>query len=311
MTKQYFIGIDVSKHFLDVFIHPDNEYRKYQNTPSGRKKLLIDMTKRIPLGLIVFEASGGYERALRQIMAQNGLPYACVQPARVHSFIKAHGNKAKTDRLDAKALALFAASDIVKPAMALDETLLALRDMMRILNMIRAQKSNLTCQLEKVGINKALQSILNSCEQQEEKLLKEIKSFIDAHEKLKTIVTILMSMPGIGFYTACILIAEMPELGHCSKTEIAALSGTAPYVRQSGKWQGKASIRGGRHYARKALYMAALTASRFNPRLKEVYQGLRKRGKPFKVALTALMRKMIVALNAMVKNNSPWNEFYA
>lgn len=311
MTKQYFIGIDISKQNLDVFIHPDDIHCQYSNTPSGRKKLLTDIEKFVPLGLIVFEASGGYERALRQTLAQNGLPCACVQPTRVHNFIKAHGYKAKTDRLDAKALALFAASGIANPSIAQDETLLELRDFMRALGMIRAHQTQLKCQIEKIGKNKHLQALLKSCERQENNLLKAIKEFVQQHEGLKQIIDLLSSMPGIAFYSACVIISEIPELGACSKNQIAALSGTAPYVRQSGKWAGKASIKGGRHYARKTLYMAALTASRFNDRFKNIYQKLRARGKPFKVAIVAIMRKMIIALNSMVKYNSAWNEIYS
>lgn len=314
MTEQYFIGIDVSKDNLDVFIHPEGAYRRYANTRAGRKTLLSDIGGR-PVALVVFEATGGYERALRQTLANESLPHACVQPMRVRHFMEAQGRKAKTDRLDARALALFAAAGMTAPSAALDEDRLALRDLTRTLTFVRKQISTLKCQMEKMGEKgggtKALAKLLRAGEEQEQALLKAIEKHIGSAKDLKALIDLLASMPGVGFYTACVLIAELPELGACSKAEISALTGTAPFARESGKRKGQAAIKGGRHHARKALYMAAVTAMRFNPAFKDAYQDMRKRGKCFKVAITALMRKMVVALNAMVKKNQPWEQFYA
>lgn len=314
MTDSYFIGIDVSKDNLDVFIHPEGAYRRYANTKAGRKSLLSDIGGR-SVKLVVFEATGGYERALRQTLANEGLPHACVQPARVRRFIEARGHKAKTDRLDARALALFGAAGMTEPAAPQDEDRLALRDLTRTLTFVRKQSSALKCQMEKTGESgngaKALAGLLRSSEKQEKVLLEAIEKHIEGAKELKTLVDLLASMPGVGFYTACILMAELPELGTCSKAQIAALTGTAPFTRESGKRKGQATIQGGRHYARKALYMAAVTAMRFNPAFRDVYQDLRKRGKCFKIAITAVMRRMAVTLNSMVKKNQPWEQFYA
>ena len=312
MTESYFIGIDVSKANLDAFFHPNGLYKRYPNTAPGRRSLIADLS-RMRVSLVVFEASGGYERALRQTLTNTDMPHACVQPMRVHNFLQAQGYKAKTDRLDAKALALFAAAGMAKPAPAQDEDLLALRDMTRAVTLIRKQTATLKCQMEKLdcGYGKnALEALVQSCAEQEKALLKALRTFVKDHAKLQKRVELLSSMPGVGFYTACVVLSELPEIGTCSKAEIAALTGTAPFIRQSGQWQGKASIKGGRHYARKALYMAALTASRFNPEFKRIYEKLRTKGKSFKVAITAIMRRIAVALNAMVKNNRSWNDFY-
>ncbi len=303
----------VSKANLDTFFHPEGLHRSYPNTVPGRRRLVDDLS-RMRISMVVFEASGGYERPLRQTLGGAGLPHSCVQPMRVHSFLKAQGCKAKTDRLDAKALALFAAAGMAKPTSAQDEDLLALRDMTRALALIRRQAATLKCQMEKLGSGYGqppLQALLEGCGKQEKALLKIMKEFVLTHAALKESVDILASMPGIGFYTACIIASELPELGTCSKAEIAALTGTAPYTRQSRQWQGKASIKGGRRYARKALYMAALTACRFNPVFRAIYEKLRARGKSFKVAITAVMRKIAIAINSMIKNNRIWSEIYA
>lgn len=311
MTDSYFIGIDVSKANLDVFVHPDNLYRRYSNTEPGRRRLISDLSRIPDIRLVVFEASGGYERALRQTLANAGVSHACVQPMRVHSFLKAKGYHAKTDKLDAKALALFAASGMARPSPKQDENLLELRNITRSLTFLRRQAATLKCQMEKLGKGygyQALESLSKNYAEQENIILKAMQQFVMEHKELQILIDLLVSMPGIGFYTACVIASELPELGDCSKAEIAALTGTAPYTRQSGTWQGKASIKGGRHYARRALYMAALTASRFNSHFKKIYEKLRTKGKPFKVAITAIMRKIAIALNSMAKNKRPWNE---
>lgn len=314
MTNQTFIGIDVSKQFLDVYIHPVGQHMRYPNTTAGRRALMHRIGAPHNIMLVCFEASGGYERALRQTLAQNGYCHACVQPARVHHYMKAQGEKAKTDALDAKALALFAASGMANPSHVPDQTLQDLRDMTRTLAFIRGKKKTLKNQIEKTPHNamlKRLHILLGAMDEQETALLQDIKIHVQTHEPLDTLIQCLQTTPGIGFYSACVIAAELPELGICSKNQIAALAGVAPFTRQSGKWVGKSSIKGGRHHARKALYMAALTASRHNKVFKKTYDNLRHKGKPFKVALTAIMRKMIVALNAMVKHNNAWNEIYS
>ncbi len=279
-----------------------------------RHALLAEMSGR-PVALVVFEATGGYERALRQTLANEDVPHACVQPTRVRRFIEAHGHAAKTDRLDAQALARFGAAGLAMPSARQSADLLALRDLMRTLAFIRKQMATLKCQMEKIGGQgggpQCLAALLETGKTQEQVLLETIAAHVASSDRLKTLVDLLVSMPGIGLYTATTVVAELPELGTCSKAEIAALVGIAPFTRDSGKRKGQAAIRGGRHYARKALYMAAITAMRFNPVFKTLYQELRNRGKCFKVAIVAVMRKMAIALNAMAKNNQPWNLYRA
>lgn len=315
MTESYHIGIDVSKDWLDVFINPLKQHSRYPNTKSGRSKLInhINHLSKHPskIEMIVFEASGGYERALRQCLAESQLPHACVQPERVHAYLRAFGERAKTDKLDAKALAAFAASEMVRASPAQDKDRLALQDLVRSLMSIREMTANVECRLEKFSDEdgegaKTMKEIMAAMTAQDASILNKIKALVYDTPALKKCVDLLETMPGVGFYTACVLAAELPELGTCSKGEIAALSGTAPYTRQSGTRAGKSSIRGGRKYARRALYMACVTAMRHNPILKIVYDRLRKAGKPFKIAIVALMRHMVVTLNSMIKNNTPW-----
>ena len=249
------IGIDVAKAHLDIHIHPTDRILHCANTKAGHKDMLAFFQEhQVPqAALAVLEASGGYERPVWICLQQAGYKVHLVQPMRARNFIRAGGTQAKTDKIDAQALALFGAS---------------LREA--------------------------------------EKLEEALEDLIADHPGLATLVDLFCSMPGIGRYTAIILVAELPEIGQCSKAQIAALSGLAPYTRQSGAWSGKSHIAGGRKHVRKALYMAALSTVSYNPTLKSFYDRLRINGKSFKVAITATMRKMIVALNSMAKYNSPW-----
>ncbi|MCH8156487.1 MAG: IS110 family transposase [Nitrospinae bacterium] len=305
------IGIDVGKANLDIHIHPANKSFRCANTKAGRKDMLACLQKhQMPQeALAVLEASGGYERPVWICLQRAGYKVHLVQPLRARNFINAKGTRAKTDKIDAQALACFAASGLTKGATLPSETQLALRDISRSVQNLRKHAGKVKEQMEKAThptVGKALRALHRSCQRQAEKLEDVLKNMIQEQKDSSSLFYLFCSMPGIGHYTAMILVAELPEIGQCSKAQIAALSGLAPYTRESGKWKGKSHIAGGRKQVRKALYMAALSAIRYNPPMKTFYDRLRANGKSFKMAITATMRKMIVALNSMAKNNSPW-----
>lgn len=312
MTNQSLtIGIDVGKAHLDIHIHPADKSFRCANTQAGRKVMLACLQKhQAPPGtLAVLEASGGYERPVWIGLQRAGYKVHLVQPMRARNFIRARGTQAKTDKIDAQALAYFGASGLTPGATLPSETQLALRDISRSLQNLRKHAGQIKEQMEKAThpkAGKALKALHRACQRQAEKMEEVLKDLIQENPDLSTLVHLFCSMPGIGHYTAMILAAELPEIGQCSKAQIAALSGLAPYTRQSGAWSGKSHIAGGRKQVRKALYMAALSAVRYNPTLKSFYDKLRANGKGFKIAITAIMRKMVVALNSMAKNNSHW-----
>lgn len=310
---QTFVGIDVSKRTLDVFVHPAGTRHTLLNTASGFAKLkaLLRPYNHI---LCVLEASGGYERAVLQSLQADHIPVARVQPARVHHFIRAHGTLAKTDRLDAQALALFAHAGLAASTGAMDQDVLMLRDLMRLVTDLRSQAAQVKTSLEKclnAPKNHPFRAVLAVYTKQEKKLLAQAMDLVARTPALKAIFDCLVSVPGIGSYTALVIMTELPELGQCSKGGIAALVGVAPMTRQSGQWIGRSCITGGRARVRKALYMASITAVRFNAVLKQTYQKLRASGKPPKVALVAIMRKLLITLNAMLKHNTPWQQHLA
>ena len=317
MTNQSLtIGIDVGKMFLDIHIHPVNQSFRCDNTKGGHKTLLAYLQEhQVPENSVaVLEASGGYERPVWICLQSAGYTVHLVQPMRARNFIRARGILAKTDKIDAQALAWFGASGLTKGTTLPDKTQLGLRDLSRSLQNLRKHAGQIKEQIEKAThpiTVKALKALHRSCQRQAEKLENVLQNMIEECPKLFNLTQLFCSMPGIGNYTAMILVAELPEIGKCSKTEIAALSGLAPYTKQSGAWKGKSHIAGGRKQVRNALYMAALSAVRYNPPLKTFYNRLKDNGKTFKVSITATMRKMIVALNSMAKNNSAWETNHA
>lgn len=305
------IGIDVAKAHLDIHIHPTERILHCANTKDGHKDMLAFFQEhQVPqAALAVLEASGGYERPVWICLQQAGYKVHLVQPMRARNFIRAGGTQAKTDKIDAQALALFGASGLTQGTTLPNETQLALRDLSRTLGSLRKHAGQIKEQMQKVThpkTCKTFKALHRTSLREAEKLEEALDDLIADHPGLATLVNLFCSMPGIGRYTAIILVAELPEIGQCSKAQIAALAGLAPYTRQSGAWSGKSHIAGGRKHVRKALYMAALSSVSYNKTLKNFYDKLRTNGKSFKVAITATMRKMIVALNSMAKNNAPW-----
>ena len=300
------IGIDISKAKLDCHAHPAGIDRQFANTLEGHKAL-IAWVRQWQVERIAFEATGTYHRALEQ--ALRGMPCVKLNPERARRFAQAVGTLAKTDRIDAALLARMAATlkPVTRPAKSLSQALLAelinARDgLVRDRTAIKNREKNLTATLLKRQCKQRLEQIKRHLEA----LDAEIAMIIAADTQLARRHQILTSIGGVGTVTANQLIATMPELGSLENKQAASLAGLAPVTRQSGQWKGKSFIRGGRANVRQALYMPALVAARFNPDLKAKYQQLIAAGKPAKIAITAVMRKLIVTANALLKADRLW-----
>lgn len=301
-------GIDVSKDALDVAHSASDEVVRFANSPKGIVKLLAHLDSRATL--VVLEATGGYESSLAVALSQAAVPTAIVNPRQVRDFARALGILAKTDQIDARVLARFA-RDVHPPARPLaDEEQRRLGELSarrrQILASITAERSrleNTSCPAVRKSIQRAMRFHEKELGQIDKLLKQAIEQSPLMHEKSE----LLQSVPGIGPAVSQTLLAEMPELGTLDPKTAAALAGVAPFNHDSGHLRGKRHIRGGRSPVRAALYMAALVAARYNPTLKAFYTRLRAKGKPAKLALTAVARKLIVMLNAMLRDRRPWN----
>jgi transposase len=307
-VKEHFMGIDVAKDWLDVAVLGEKNMMQFANTKTGTAKMVWKLEQFEPK-LIVVEATGGYEEALVLALFEAGLPVALVSPQRVRQYAKAKGLLAKTDKLDAQNLAdygksiqprLFVAkseehkrlSALVGRRKQLEEMLQAER------NRLRTAPSGTCCSLERTI------AFLEAEMQQTEK---EIRTFIQQHADLRTQEKLLRTAKSIGPVTAATLLADLPELGQLDRKQIAALVGVAPMNQDSGRKRGYRRTKGGRPAVRNALYMSTLTGIRYNPVIQIQYQQLLKRGKEKKVAITACMRKMLTILNAMMRDQQPFD----
>ncbi len=295
------IGIDISKATLDCHAHPAGIERQFANTANGHKALLAWLAQ-WPIERIAYEATATYHRALEAALADR--PCVKLNPERARRFAQATGTLAKTDRIDARLLARMAATlqPPVTPAKSPEQARMAelanARDgLVRDRTALKNREKNLTIALLKRQCRQRLDQI----ERHIEALDAEIDTIVAADPELARRHQILTSIDGLGNRTANQLIATMPELGRLENKQAAALAGLAPIARQSGQWKGKSFIQGGRAKVRQALYMPALVAARFNPDLKAKYQQLINAGKPAKLALTAIMRKLIIIANALLK----------
>jgi transposase len=305
-----FAGIDVSKAQLDVAVRAGTEELwSTPNDPAGIRSLTERLLAYSP-ALVVLEATGGFEVAVTAALAEAGLPVVVANPRQVRDFARATGQLAKTDRIDAQALALFAERVRPKvrplPDAAAQELQAVLTRRRQVIEMITAEKNRLgfaTAAQVRRGIEKHIRWL--------EKQLQEINSDLDRHIRHSPLWRakddLLRSVPGVGPNLSRTLIAELPELGRLSRKEIAALVGIAPLARDSGTLRGKRMIWGGRASVRTALYLSIWSASRHNPLIRPFYERLRAAGKPPKVAQVACMRKLLTILNAMVRDSVAWN----
>lgn len=304
---EIFVGIDISKAWLDIAVHEQEEVLRTNNNERGIASLVKQLKKQKP-NLIVVEPTGGFEMLVVAELSQAGLPIAVVNAKRVRDFARATGQLAKTDQLDAKVLAHFAAA--VRPVPRSlrsedEEQLTALLTRRRqVLEMLTVEKNRLVTvrATMRADIEAHLQWLSNHLKE----LDREIEEFVKGTPIWKEKDALLQSVPGVGPVTSATMLGMLPELGQLNRQEIAALVGVAPVNKDSGKKQGKRRIYGGRADVRSVLYMAALSAKKFNPVIRIFYERLIQHGKEKKVALTACMRKLLVILNAMMHSNQPW-----
>jgi transposase len=303
-----YVGIDVSKKKLDVVTLHGGEHRTVSNDEEGIKSVREQMLSLRPK-LIVMEATGGYERELAIALVLAGLPVAVVNPRQVRDFAKAMGMLAKTDKVDAGLIALFGERVRPEPRGVPEKEV---RELDALIVRRGQLKEMLTAEKNRMGIapnsmRPSIQEHVRWMEHQVKQIEEELEQVIEASPIWRAKEDLLTSVPGIGGVTAHTLIAKLPELGHVTAKRAAALVGVAPFARDSGTKKGKRSIWGGRACVRSALYMATLSAIRWNPVIRAHYLQLLARGKPFKVAMVACMRKLLTILDAMVRKNQHWS----
>ena len=302
------VGLDISKDHLDVALRPAEQARRFTNNQSGHGALLRWLGSFV-VERVVFEATGPYHQLIEQRLAQAGLPFAKINPRHARRFAEATGKLAKTDKVDAAMLARFGALLEPQCRPIRSEAIRQLAELTAARRMLvrdRTATSNRARTLT-IDILKRYAALhLKHIDRQIEAIDAEAEAIIAADPNLAQRLAVLTSIPGIGKPTAIALLADMPELGTMDAKQAASLAGLAPVTRQSGKWKGKSTIRGGRAYLRQQLYMPALVAARFNPDLKTRFNSMIKAGKPAKVAITAIMRRIIVLANALLRDNRTW-----
>jgi transposase len=307
MSSEGYIGIDVGKSWLDVAAYGEATVWRVKNNAAGVEKLLERLGQGA-VALVVVEASGGYEQRVVQRLQQAQLAVSVANPTRVRALAKATGKLAKTDRIDARLIAEFASR--IQPAVAepkeeQEVRLNALLTRREQLVEMRAAEKNRKDTVH-ASMMAELQEHITWLDQQIEALEAQINALIDLLPAWKAQADLLDSIPGVGRLTAATVLAEMPELGQLNRQKIAALAGLAPFNKDSGQMHGKRRIFGGRKGVRRVLYMACLSAVRFNSVIRDMFDRLIQKGKVFKVAMTACMRKLLTIMNAMAHQLLAW-----
>ena len=315
MTKQrpmVNVGVDVSKSKLDVYLL---ERDLLLSVPNDEQAIatLISRLARYRLERIVIEATGRLEHAFVTAAVVKGLPIVVVSPLKVRRFADAVGQLAKTDEIDARLIAQFAAT--LKPAVhpITEAKTQIIKDLVvrrRQLTSLRTMEKNRRPIMPE-SLKPSIDRMIETLDRELESLEQLIQNAVEQHAAWRHKRDLLTSMPGIGRSVASTLIGDLPELGSLSRRQIGALTGVAPFNRDSGAFRGKRRIRGGRTHSRTALFLSAMVATRYNPDIKRFYERLLQSGKHKKVALTACIRKIVTALNAMLRDNKPWQSSIA
>ena len=302
------IGIDISKKKLDISFS-DNETVSYDNNLSGFKQLSKQISNKKSTR-VVMEATGGYERALVQFLQEEGIAVSVVNAKRVRDYAKALGKLAKTDKIDAHVIRLFAGTinpnlteKLTKSQQSLDSLTSRRNQLVKQRAIEKQYVETVTNKDAKRSINRTIKFFDKEVKRIEEK----IKELIDLDVNIKEKIERLMTIKGVGPVVAVTFVSDIPELGTLSNKEISALVGVAPFCRDSGTMRGKRTIWGGRAQVRSILYMATMSAVKYNPAIKVFYERLVSKGKPKKTALVACMRKLIIIANSMIRNDVDWN----
>jgi len=303
-----FVGIDLSKSSLDIALSPQGEEWQLANDPDGLA-ILIARLKDLYAPLVVLEATGGFERPVAQALTQAQIAVVVVNPRQVRDFARSTGCLAKTDRLDAHMLALFAERMQPEPRLQPNETARQLQDLLdrrrQLVGMIRQEKHRLKQIAE--HLRPRVQSHIDWLKQELEQIEQEIEQLQKNNATWQKQSALLQSAPGVGPVMSSTLLGYLPEMGRLTGKEIAALVGVAPFNRDSGQLRGRRAIWGGRARVRAVLYMSTVSALRYNEVIEKFYQRLIAAGKPKKVAIVACMRKLLVILNAMIKHDTCWS----
>lgn len=302
------VGVDICKATLDVHLHPAGSTRQFTNNARGIKAL-IDWLSQYDIARIVFEPTGPYHHRFERQLGEVGLPLAKVNPLQARRFAQAAGTHAKTDAIDAAMLARMGAllTPPVRPitSQAIDEMKeLHIARLALVKDRTAAKNREHACRAPLLKRHTAQR--LAQIDRQIAAIDRALKTRLHSEPELVARFDILVSIPGIGALTAITMLIEMPELGQLDNKQVASLAGLAPQARDSGQHRGRRHIRGGRAILRQALYMPAIVATRFNADMKTKYQALVAAGKPAKVAITAVMRKLIILANALIKANRSW-----
>jgi transposase len=302
------VGIDVSKARLDVHVLPEAQSFCVPNTPDGCDQLVKRLLP-LNVALVVIEATGRYQRRVAADLLSAGIRVAVVNPRQARDFARSMGSLAKTDAIDARILACFAGVGHLRISQKWPENAAVLDDRIvrrrQVISMLVAENNRLAGMIDKVSIN-MIKKVIRLLEQQREDLDRQIATLIESDDDWRGKRDLMQSIPGVGETTANALIVQMPELGTLNRQQIAALAGVAPMNCDSGTLRGQRHIRGGRADARCTLYMAAFNAMRYNPTIKAFTDRLSASGKPFKLIVTAAMRKLLIILNTIIKTNTPW-----
>ncbi len=305
-TEEY-VGIDIGKASLDVAKYQDRKVKRWDNDAAGVTEL-GEMIEELAPELVVVEASGGYERKIVAEMHVRGIAVVVANPTRVRAYATAAGKLAKTDKIDAKMIAEYAAVMKPRPQEQKSEKQADLEALVtrrqQLVGMLSQEKTRLhtTAEIMHTRVEDHIVWLQDELDEVE----KEITALINSEEVWRAKVDLLSNVKGVGKVMVMTLLAKMPELGDVNRQQIAALAGLAPYNKDSGRYRGKRRIFGGRADVRQVLYMATLSATRSNPKIKEFYERLVAAGKPKKVALTAAMRKLLTILNAIIRTGKPW-----
>jgi transposase len=308
VNKGTFIGVDIAKDSFEFAVYGDDRHFNMSNDETGIRQAVEQIQKLSP-ELLVLEATGGYEHPLVAALSIAKLPVVVINPRQVRDFAKATGHLAKTDAIDAAVLAQFAA--VIKPDLRpiADADMLLLKEVVsrrqQLVEILVAERNRLGV-AHNPSVKAGIQAHIDWLKKRLDETDGELRKQIEESPLWRAKDDLLRTVPGVGPMTSAALLANLPELGSLNRHQIAALVGVAPFNRDSGRMRGKRSVWGGRSSVKATLYMAALSATKWNPAIKTFYERLCASGKPKKVALTACMRKLLIVLNSMMKNNTAW-----
>lgn len=307
------IGIDISKDTLDSYWLSKRNHKQFANSKTGLRALIL-WIRQAQVSLVVFEATGVYHRLVETVLATHGIAFARVNPRQARRFAEGTGQLAKTDRVDAALLAQMGSLLELEADQPISETQCDLKQLatarQALIKDRTAAKVRLAATMHSL-LTRQIKRRLKQIEHDLSQVSETIDAIVAADKELRVRADILTSIPGIAKVTACAILTDMPELGHLSGKQAAKLAGLAPISRQPGKWQGKERIQGGRASIRRAIYLPAVVATRFNPDMEAKYEQLISTGKCKKLAITAVMRKIIVMANALIRDRRKWNEYPA